>query len=66
MWCSHGTITPGGDYGPTWSVQLTSAAQIGPWACSINVSAATDFDYDCVTPDSSATAPVVIWWAKAG
>jgi hypothetical protein len=66
MMCSNGSVTPGGGYGPTWSIQLTTAALSGPWACSISLSTGTTFSYDCSSPDSSASVPVVIWWVKAG
>jgi hypothetical protein len=66
MLCSNGSVTPGGGYQATWSIQLTTAAQQGPWACSISVSTGTTFSYDCSSPDSSASVPIVLWWVKAG
>jgi hypothetical protein len=65
MLCSNGSVTPGGGFGPTWLTQLTTAAQYGPWECSIISSTGTTFSYGCSSPDPSATAPVIIWWVKA-
>jgi len=66
MWCSNGSVTPGGGYQTTWSIQLTSTAQYGPWACSISSGTSTTFSYDCTSPDPIASAPIVLWWVKAG
>ena len=66
MLCSNGSVTPGGGYQATWSIQLTTTAQFGPWACTISSGNGTTFSYDCSSPDTSASAPIVIWWVKAG